>query len=169
MIEKILKTLIILVVIGTTSYLIYSRLKTDDVVAKNIGFPNFHFITLNGDIFETSDLSSDKNLVVSFFNTDCGHCQALADDVKLKMNRFLDTEFLWASNMSESQIRSFGRTHGLASHNNFHFVKTEGEEFFNAFGNQYVPLIYVYNKEGTRVGSFKEDCSTSDILRVLRK
>ena len=164
-IRRLLQLAILLVVLVTAGILLFRNLPESDKKPDR-SRPSFSFNSLGNEKIKSSDYDG-KKLVISYFNPACGHCQALAKDIVQRKAAFQGVSFLFISKAELTDIESFIADQALLSLPSAKFARVQREEFYNFFGEEYVPLVLAYDEKGNFRGRCMEDCTALDLIRML--
>lgn len=172
MLEKILKIAIAFAAIFIVSYFVYTQFfKPANIPQYQDGkvFPAFEFLKIDGQQFTNKDVPENQPVVVTFFNPGCSHCQVLANGIRSQMHQLKDVTFVYITDMEMDIIQEFAKSYGLLDFKNVHFLQDLEGKFYYAFGEQFVPLIFVYDENHQRIKRYTENCKVEDLLKDLGK
>jgi len=108
--------------------------------------PDFAFYQIENDTvpFLRSDLTSNKRIVIIFFNTNCEHCRAELEQLSFTAEEFEDTEFLLVSEQKARAIRGYLQEISLYGRSNVQVAISKNLEFIKKFGHKPIPTTYIY-------------------------
>jgi peroxiredoxin len=115
------------------------------------------------------DLSTfqDKPNVLIYFNSECGHCQYEAKDIKNKVEAFSRANVIFMSSESLDKIEVFAQAHGLTDYQNIYFTKINSEHAAATFGTLAVPHVFIYGLDNKLIKEFKGETKAEAILKYL--
>lgn len=148
---KSFKILILCLVVGVISYLLYHitiTIQNNKYLAENIAsIPQFSFTTLNQQTFSKQNLPDTLGkVIIELFSPDCEHCKYMAKTLVANKDRFRDTEIIMITPFGDSaSVSEFIKTYQLTSLVKAHFLLDKKFDFPNIFGTSVVPSFFIYD------------------------
>jgi len=142
-----------------------------NVDAQTQSLPSFTFYDYGNKAFATSNLKTGVPVIVIYFDPDCDHCNKQAAMIKENIGKFANIQVMWvAFPASQEAIAAFGRKYYAAQYGkNFFFLRDNDYTFDKSFGYSEAPSLYVYNKSGKLVKSYKKnEVSVDELLSHLK-
>ncbi|MFT7156745.1 MAG: thioredoxin-related protein [Parvicella sp.] len=153
----------------TLIYLTYSTFSRKHEISRSLeNLSVNHFKNLDGQYFDLALIKNDAPLVLIYFNSECDYCQSEARDIKENIKELKNTELLMVSAETSESIKQFKVDFQL-DEDNIHFARVDEGDVFDTFGSVSVPALFVYDKEGKLVKSFKGKTKISVVLEVLNR
>ncbi len=169
--KKIIKYSIVVIVLFTIGYLVFSTIKKINhkkQVEENIkSIPEFCFNDLwEGEICNTI-LSKENACIIIYFNPDCSHCQYEAEQLFLNQGELKNYQIIMVSPSPSKEITDFSEKYHLNEFSNFIFLYDKDEKFTTIFGSVSVPTRFIYNKDGQLVKKFIGEVDIKILLKHL--
>jgi peroxiredoxin len=109
----------------------------------------------------------NKPIVLIYFNSECGHCQYEAKDVKNNIDAFNHANLLFMSSEPLVKIKAFADTYSLTAYQNIHFTKINTEHAAATFGTLAVPHVFIYGLDNKLIKEFKGETKAEAIIKYL--
>lgn len=107
-----------------------------------------------------------KNILFLYF-PDCDHCQREGAAIAQHASAFNNYQVWFISTAPHEENQKFAQTYRLATHKNFHFVRTEMQDVLTNYGSIPTPSVYIYNTEKKLTHSFKGETRIEEIIKAL--
>jgi len=151
------------------SYLTYSKFTRKYEIRNSLeNLSVNHFKKLDDQPFDLDAIDNGVPLILVYYNSECDYCQNEAKDIKENINELKNTELLMVSSETPEAIKNFQSEFQL-NEANIHFAMVDEQDMFDAFGSVSVPALFIYDREGKLVKSFKGKTKISVVLEVLEK
>ncbi len=129
-------------------------------------FPAFSFLTLDNELFNSSDISHGPLLVV-LFHPECEHCHyEISELMESSISLSGSTVMLVASAVPDSIRKFIGRFNNI-SNTGFFLLADTSCQFGDIFGSNVVPTNYIYDKDLKLVKVLHGEVKTETILKYL--
>lgn len=109
-----------------------------------------------------------EKAVLIFFLPDCDHCQREAVQIRDNITSFKDYTLYFISSVPGAQLNQFANEYKLAGYTNVYFATTSMESIFKNYGPIPTPSLYIYEKGGRMVKSFKGETPIDNILASIK-
>lgn len=167
--KKSIALVVLIAFLTIALYKIYTTVSNKNKIENNISaLPNFTFYNFQQKIFTKDSLSRNKPILFIYFNTDCEHCQYEASEIVKNINAFTNTNVLFISNQSFSEINSFDSIYHLSQYRFIKLLKDSTNGFYKTFGTSVVPSVLLYNNKGELLNSYKGEVSIAKVIDQLK-
>ncbi|OWY23784.1 hypothetical protein C7N43_13355 [Sphingobacteriales bacterium UPWRP_1] len=129
--------------------------------------PEFSFYDLDGKVFTSKQLKYDKYLMVVYFDPDCEHCNAQAEQIKNNIAKFKGVTMVWLSIGDPGMMKDFKNKY-FANSKQVIFLHDPTMNIFKAFPDAIeTPTLYIYNKNKVQIAKLGE-CKAADIYKNFK-
>ena len=169
--RKTLLVVIIIVIVGLVSWLVYSsvrKLEQKEIRMKIVSsIPSLSFQDLNGNPIQLNEITFAKPMVLILFNSECEYCRYEAMSISENIDRLDEAMIVFLSTEEIDVIRSFGETYGLLEHANILCGQVDYLELTAVFKSVSYPNIFIYGKDGRLVKEFRGETKIEAILNAV--
>ena len=132
--------------------------------------PSFKMTLSDGKVFNSSQLTKNKPLVLIYFAPDCDHCIVLLDQVFKKIHQLDKTNVVLVTFKPVQDLQAFEKKYQTAKYPNIK-VGTEGLSYYlrNFYRLDKTPFTVVYDKTGKLAYFYKDDTPVNEMLTRLKK
>ncbi len=129
--------------------------------------PQFSFVTLDNEIFSSTDIKSGPLLIVRF-HPECEHCHYEISEIIKNITDLPDGLILLISDAPSDSIRKFmehfseSRLTGIVS------LADPSSEFGTIFGSDIVPSNYIYDRDLKLVKIFYGEVKPDVLINLMR-
>jgi len=172
MFRKILIIIVVLFVLGSLGYMgrkIYNKWDTYKNLIVDSPLPEFTFITLEGDTFRNDDLEKQTPAIFIFFSPKCSKCQTEAQELSDNIDLFKSTQIIFVSPFNKDTIEKFMYAFELEKHAQIKVLRDPLDRFYEIFGSNMFPSIYIYNKDHEFVDYFKGGVEIEELHDIIAK
>jgi hypothetical protein len=110
--------------------------------------------------------SAAKSLIVNYFSPDCEHCQYMATQIRLKRDRFRETELLMITPAGLEESQAFMKSYGLDTLAFIRLGIDTGLHFFKVFGSAVPPSYYLYDNSRHLIKSIAGETKIENLIRA---
>lgn len=136
-------------------------------LAKTQTLPDFTFENLNGETIKTQSISSDKPVIVFYFDPFCETCLEQAALISKEITAFKDITLLWVTTNNDPENNAFKQKYFNTAKNVIIAVDTQFQ-FDTWFGYSEFNAIYCYNNKHEKTKSFKSTQTSSTLLEAIK-
>ncbi|ELR70974.1 hypothetical protein C900_03257 [Fulvivirga imtechensis AK7] len=134
------------------------------IEASRKAIPAFAFTTMDGSTYTSSEIKNE-NLIINYFNPECGHCQYQVEELK-KLSKAENTQILMIGTEKPENLAGFIENYELHSYPEIAVLSDINAEFPRFFGEANVPTILIY-KDGILKKIFRGETKYQAIAEVL--
>jgi hypothetical protein len=156
--------ILILLVSGIIRKLSEEKLKKE----KFASLPTFTFLTLDGNNFNSSQITKGPILIIRF-HPECEHCQYEISQILKSDIPKLVTKFLLISSAPPDSLSKFLHQFHYSDYPTIIPLADTNYSFSTIFGKDIVPSNYIYNKELKLVKIIFGEVKTETIRKYLLK
>jgi len=169
--KKYLKTIILLVFIGSACYLGYqiiSKINHKKEVTQNIKtIPQFSYQDVNKKPFTNKNLKKETPVIFIYFNTDCDYCNEETQMIKENIDKFKNFQLIFISFENLQKIKNFSQHHQLLNYDNVHFLHDSKVTFATTFDVSSLPYIVLYDKNQNLIEKIKGQTKPENLIKKL--
>lgn len=129
--------------------------------------PEFSLHLTDSSWFNKPDIPKNKNIVLVYFNPDCGHCQLTAHEFEEKMDQFKDVFFIWVSYLSIPEIKNFAQQYNMLDNKNIVIGRDEKYVVPAFYKVKYTPFIAVYDKNDKLLQTWDGGAEPDTVLNLI--
>ncbi len=169
MIEKMLKGGIIALLLFIVAYGSYRLLRPSAPSAPDPStLPTFEMKELGTEsMFDSEQLDNDKETIIFYYGPECSHCRTLADEVRSRMDMLKDVNLVYITHINAYKAEQFRKLYGFDKYPSVHFLLNDGSTFYNAFGDMFIPSVYIYGKDRKLKRFIRGETSIREILPLI--
>lgn len=132
--------------------------------------PAFKMTMSDGKVFNSSQLTKNKPVVLIYFAPDCDHCIVMLDQVFKNIHQLDKTNVVLVTFKPVQDLRAFEKKYQVAKYPNIK-VGTEGTSYYlrNFYRLDKTPFTAVYDKTGKLAYFYKDDPPVNEMLTRLKK
>lgn len=163
-----MKTILFVLGILIATSTVYAQ--NDTPAYKKVPFvPAFSIQRADSSFFTNKDLPKRIPVVIVYFNPECGHCQAEAEELSKHMEQFKKVFFVMAAYNDMKLISEFAAKYGLDQYKNVVFGR-DNKYFLPVFYHvETTPFSALYDKKGKLVTAFEHGMTSDDLSKALRR
>ncbi len=165
-IGKVLLLIPILFIVLFACAILRRKAQTDSDAERISILPALVLTDLDGNKYNTSQLSSGP-LLVTFFHPECDHCRYELTSLMTDGSFNRNVEVLLISYEEETKIRSFIKELRLSDLPNVHVVHDQDYKLSHLFGATIIPANFIYNDSLFLVKRFKGSVKPETIMKYL--
>ena len=136
-------------------------------IAKTQTLPDFTFEDLNRETIKTQSLSSDKPVIVFYFDPFCESCNEQAVLISKEIIAFKEVTLLWVTTNNDPENNAFKQKYFNTAKNVIIAVDTQFE-FDTWFGYSEFNAIYCYNSNHEKTKSFTSTQSAVILVEATK-
>ena len=142
-----------------------------DTSLKYIKFPTIPAFTItkipDSSSFTNTKLKKNKPVVFFFFNPDCDHCHLETKNLIAKIDQLKDVQILMISILDFNAIKKFHTEYKLADYPNITIARETTYNLPGFFSIHSIPDVYVYDKQGKFLKTFKKSFPVEEIAALF--
>ncbi len=169
--KRIISALIITIFFITAGLLIFGMTgkvqKNKELEQMIKKLPEFSFMTLNGESFNSADIRSGPVLVVRF-HPECEHCRYEISGIMKSDLPLSGAKIILVSNAEKDTVKNFLRQFDLSAYPNIKTLIDPSFKFGELFGSNIIPANFLYNKDLYLIKAFNGEVKTETILKYLK-
>jgi thiol-disulfide isomerase/thioredoxin len=169
--SRIISGLIISIIVVTAALLVFGMTgkvrKNKELEQRVRKLPDLSFTTVNGVLFNSSEISSGPVLVV-LFHPECEHCQYEISEIMKSGLPVSGTKIILISSAGRNTVKSFIEQFDVSAFPSVTTLIDTTLKFGRIFGNNTVPGNYLYNKDLDLIKAFNGEVKTETILRYFK-
>lgn len=156
-------------VLGTLISLIYYKVEEKTQISSNRQtLPDFQFEKLDQTVFTNADLNESWPTVFIAFKPECGFCKEEGKAIEEHLEELQAINIVMVSYADVDQTMAFSEEYHLENEENLHFVLNKGDEFYQQFGSNSFPSIFIYNQHKELVKHYLGETKIEAILTSLK-
>lgn len=141
--------------------------KADDIRERISTLPVFILPTIDGSIFNSSEISEGP-LLITYFHSECEHCQyEISSLIKSNILRS-GVKILLISNEGYKKIRSFMQPFDVNNDSVFTVLSDTAFVFNELFRTDVIPTNFIYNEDLRLVKTLKGETTIETITKYLQ-
>jgi hypothetical protein len=133
---------------------------------KSSSFPAFTCMTLTGSSFNSRSIIAGPVLIVRF-NPDCEHCKYEIAEIANSSIPSSGIKILLISDDERDRVVKFLDTYNLLGDQNIIPLLDTAGSFRNVFGADFIPSIYIYDRDLNLIKSLQGEYKVETILSYL--
>ena len=170
--RRIILVLVILLFAVSATFLvsgIFQKIQKQNRITEKISrLPSFSFVTLNDNLFNSSDIKGGPVLLVRF-HPECEHCQYEISELLKSDIPASGTSIILVSGADPDAIKEFLNRFNYSDYPSVIALADTSYSFGDIFGSEIVPSNYIYDKELELVKVLFGEVKTETILKYLRE
>lgn len=131
--------------------------------------PKFSFQKIPGGNFESSFINNNTPCLIIYFHPECEHCHYEAEQIRLNIDRFNESQIIMISTASRESLKDFADNYHLLECDNISILIDTSDVFTDTFGPNPFPTTFVYNKNKKLVKHFKGEVKIEALLNYLKQ
>lgn len=131
--------------------------------------PEILLTTIDGDVFNLSELQSKRKTAILFFSTDCEYCRKEIEGIIAAKDSFSGTEWVFVTISSHDDLKSFLLEYPLDSIPGAKVCIEDFPELYIALDVTAPPSIFIYDVNGDIEYYKRGAVSIQTILEWLNK
>ncbi len=135
---------------------------------KSKKIPLFEFSTINGEVFSKYNLEKNKATIIIYFDPDCGLCEKTGTIFSKFKSIHKNSNVLFVSSNSKEKIEKYREKFELDQLSNIVFLRSNEDDFYNAFKESHTPSYFIYNTKQKLVKIINDDVPVKIILRYIK-
>lgn len=147
--------------------IISKRIKASERFARISSLPDFTIPTIDGSLFNTSEISEGP-LLITYFHPECEHCQYEISSLAKSNIPECGVKILLVSYASSQQIRSFMGKFDVKNDSTFHILSDTAFIFSELFRIDVIPSNFIYNEDLRLVKILKGETNIETITKYLQ-
>jgi peroxiredoxin len=131
--------------------------------------PGFKMQTTGGGIFSSSNIPSQKPVVLIYFAPDCEHCQVLMNELFKKIQSFKKAELVLVTFEPVKELVAFEKKYAVNRYKNIHLGSEQPVFFFRTYYQlEHTPFTALFDKKHKLVISYKDYTPVDDLIKHLK-
>ena len=138
---------------------------------KDSSLPNFKLLLSDSSTFTRASLHKNKPVIIVYYNPDCSHCQATAEEFQKKMSNLpKDVQMLWVTYLAPfDEINTFAKQYGFDKDKNVHFGKDTEYYIPSFFRVEYTPFVAAYDKGWRLIKTWQSHVNIDELMGLYKK
>lgn len=134
---------------------------------KHPAMPAFKLLQSDSSWFSSADIPKNQQVVIVYFNPDCGHCQQEAKNMVDHKDELKNAYFVFVSYHNPQQIGDFVKEYKLKEL--AHVAAGRDTQYYipSFFRIKFTPFIAVYNKAGILQKTFEGGAEIETLKKEL--
>ena len=171
--KKFILFLVLIFALGLLGYLgcnIKTKAKEKKEIEQQLQtLQKFEFTTLEGTSYTTSNINTNLNTILVFYNSACDFCQHEAEGISEYKNQFIDTQILFVSEEPLDSIRKFAQYYQLNKPPQIQFFHDTHHFFTNQLAVSSVPFLLIYDKDQQLIKKHQGPLNAPALLNLLQQ
>ena len=117
--------------------------------------------------FTQTKLKKNKPTVFFFFNPDCDHCHQETKNLIAKIDQLKNVQILMISILDFNAIKKFHADYKIAKYPNITMARETTYNLPGFFGIHSIPDVYVYDKRGRFIATYKKEFPVEKIAALF--
>lgn len=118
-------------------------------------------------VLNSADITGPGSLVLFYFKGDCPSCKKETQKIIETLQDYGDTQFLFLTPSSFSQMKTFATQFNLKSHSNIIVANDYQSAFKDKFKPRSVPYVAIYNQDRKLIKVFSTPPSMENIRKAI--
>lgn len=171
--KKLFLFLVLIFVLGLLGYLSYNiatKTKEKKEIEQQLQIlQKFEFTSLEDTSFTSSDINTNLNTILVFYNSGCDFCHHEAEGISEYKNQFTDTQILFISEEPLDSIRKFAQNYQLNKPPQIQFFHDTHHFFTNQLAVSSVPFLLIYDKDQQLIKKHQGSLNAPTLLNLLQQ
>jgi thiol-disulfide isomerase/thioredoxin len=129
--------------------------------------PDFTFYTFDSTQVTSRQLPDDRPIVIVYFNPECDKCIYQWEVIENNTEKLSHLYFVLVSSVALEPLKQFAKEKEIEQYDNIQVLMDYEEEFFNYFGSNTYPSLFIYNRSWELVKQYTGETKAEAILKPL--
>jgi hypothetical protein len=166
--KKIIISLVVLLVLGLSVFLLYKTVQEKQIIKDVYNtIPEFKISDLQGNIFTDKSVNNNKSTLFLFFDTECENCREEFEQIKKYRDSLPDCNMVFVSILPENNVLKFVREIDFQPTENMIFLIDTQAELLYKMDVKVMPTALIYNKECKLVKRYAGQVKVVTLIKYL--
>ncbi|WP_298951976.1 hypothetical protein [uncultured Nonlabens sp.] len=139
-----------------------------DITSLNNQIPLFEFLQQDGTPFSKYDLDKQRNLILVYFDPDCGLCEKSGAFFKTFAKLHASSQVIFTSPASWDNMIDYKERHELDKVSNVSFLQCDSDQFFTLFKEAGTPTYFIYDKKQELVKTINDQLPAPLLIKYIK-